>query len=206
MYIALTQPRREGGMGLFMLRGRAEKALAALSAAKAIEDAEAAWTDFLIAAATIYSKLEQGAKGSGRCEGWFGRKKRARKDDQLLRYLHFARNSNEHGIERVVATSASNFHRGRPLGFNERIPVKIHAVDQATMLPIVGESAEGVIAGPTIRPVRAHDRRYNDYCDPPTEHLGRPINFGGNFCYEVGLLGLDYLRGLIQEAEGLEPH
>jgi hypothetical protein len=86
---------------------RAEKALAALSAAKAIEEAEAAWTDFLIAAATIYSKLEQGAKGSGRCEGWFGQKKKARKDDQLLRYLHFARNSNEHGIERVVATSAA---------------------------------------------------------------------------------------------------
>jgi hypothetical protein len=74
------------------------------------------------------------------------------------------------------------------------------------MLPLIGETAEGVIAGPTLRPIRAHDRRYNDYCDPPTEHLSRPINFGGNFCYEVGALGLDYLRALIQEAEGLEPH
>ena len=185
---------------------QAEDALVALKAAKAVEDAEAAWTDYLVAAGTIYSKLEQGAKGSGTCEGWFGKKKKARKDDQLLRYLHFARNSNEHGIERVVTTSAANHHRGRPLAFNERIPVRIYPVDQATMAPLIGQSAEGVMAGPTLGPIRAHDRRYNDYCDPPTEHLSQPINFGGNFCYEVGALGIEYLRGLIGEAEKLEPH
>jgi hypothetical protein len=184
---------------------RAEKALAAIGAAKAIEDAEAAWTDFLLAAATIYSKLEQGAKGSGKCQGWFGRKKKERKDDPLLRYLHFARNSDEHGIERVVAQSPSNLHRGRPLSFNERIPVKLQPLDPVTN-QFTGEWIDGVMAGPTIRPIRAHDRRFNDHCDPPTEHLGHPINFGGNFCYEIGALALIYLRSLLQEAESLQPH
>jgi hypothetical protein len=38
---------------------RAEKAIQALEAADSFEAAEEAWTDFLLAAGTIYSKLEQ---------------------------------------------------------------------------------------------------------------------------------------------------
>jgi hypothetical protein len=72
-----------------------EKALSALRSATTVEDAEEAWTDFLLAASTIYSKLEQGSKGYAKTEPWFGKKKKERKDDPLLRYLHYARNSDE---------------------------------------------------------------------------------------------------------------
>ena len=47
--------------------------------------AEEAWTDFLLAASTIYTKLEQGAKTSGQSAAWFGRKKKQRRDDPVLR-------------------------------------------------------------------------------------------------------------------------
>src|SRR5207249_4288002 len=72
---------------------------AKLQAATTYVDAELAWSAFIMAASTIYSKLEQGAKSSGKSQGWFGRKKKERRTDALLRYLHFARNSDEHGLE-----------------------------------------------------------------------------------------------------------
>jgi hypothetical protein len=154
---------------------KAERALIAFRSATKIEDAEEAWSDFLIAASTIYSKLEQGSKASPSSQGWFGRKKKERKDDPLLRYLHFARNSDEHGIERVVTTSKDNFAiGGRKLGFNERVPVTVQLADPVTRQPI-GEKRDAVLAGPTLKPVRANDRRFGDFCDPPTTHMGQHI-------------------------------
>jgi hypothetical protein len=64
---------------------KAKKALDALKKANDFEPAEDAWSDFLLAAAAIYSKLEQGAKSKGASAGWFGRKKKERKDDPFKR-------------------------------------------------------------------------------------------------------------------------
>jgi hypothetical protein len=55
---------------------RAKKALEALKTATNYEEAEEAWSDLLLASATIYSKLEQGSKSKGTSAGWFGRKKK----------------------------------------------------------------------------------------------------------------------------------
>jgi hypothetical protein len=154
---------------------KAEKSLASLKAATKIEDAEEAWTDFLMATSRIYAKLEQGSKANGGSQGWFGRKKKERKDDELLRYLHFARNSDEHGIERVAATSGDNFGLdGRKRRFNERQPYKAQMLDQVTQEP-VGETVDVVIAGPTLKPIRVTDSRFGDFCDPPKTHRGKPI-------------------------------
>ena len=69
---------------------------------------EAAWIDFVAAAATIYSKLEQGAKGNASSEGWFSRKKHDRKVDPLLSYIHHTRNAEEHTIEAITERVASS--------------------------------------------------------------------------------------------------
>jgi hypothetical protein len=180
-----------------------EKSLAGLRAAGTTEEAEEAWTDFLVAASTIYSKLEQGAKGYRITEPWFGRKKKERKDDQLLRYLHFARNSAEHGIERVTATSPPNWHHdGRPLRFNERVPIKFQVTANPGTGTPSGEILDGIIAGPTLKPVRAHDKRYGDFCDPPTQHMGKEITFS-DFVDMIGEAAIPYLTAMIDEAETL---
>lgn len=179
---------------------KAERALEALRAAARIEEAEEAWTDFLLAASTIYAKLEQGAKGYGKSQGWFGRKKKERKDDPLLRYLHFARNSDEHGIERVAATTKDNTWQGRKLKFNERIPVKAALEDRTTGKP--EKWLDAVVAGPTLRPIRVHDRRYGDHCDPPKTHMGKEISYHG-FLDGLATVAIGYLRGLVAEAESL---
>jgi hypothetical protein len=181
---------------------KAEKALEALKTATNFAEAEEAWTDFLLAAATIYSKLEQGSKSSGKSSGWFARKKKERKDDPLLRYLHHARNSDEHGIESVVSRLQQGSQIfGKNLKFGEREPVKIQKLDETTRQPI-GEAVDGFYAAATIRLVRVHDRRYNDFFDPPPTHLRKPDQYYEE-PHDVGVVGLGYLKGLISEAEAL---
>jgi len=180
---------------------KAETALATLTAADSFEAAEDAWTDFLTASATIYSKLEQGAKAGAQSRQWFGQKKKQRKDDPLLRYLHHARNSDEHGIERVI----SRFHDTGPIWgqqpkFGERIPVNIQAIDPDT--GEFGEPVGGFYPGSRIKLIRVHDRRYGDSFDVPGTHLGQAIPYPDEAA-DIASLGLAYLRGLVDEAEGL---
>lgn len=181
---------------------RAKRALAELHGAASFNDAEDAWSDFLLACSTIYSKLEQGSKGNGKSEAWFGRKKKLRRCDPMLRYLHFARNSDEHGIERVTSQAPGNVWKGRKLEFNERIPLKAVQVDKVTLLPIRA-LPDAVVTGPTLKMVRAHDRRFGDYCDPPATHLGEPVPFGENFPANVAEVAVPYFEGLIEESREL---
>jgi hypothetical protein len=182
---------------------RAESALKSFDEATVAVEAEVAWTDFLLAAGSVYSKLEQGAKADGKSVAWFGRKKNERKKDPLLRYLHFARNSEEHGIERIAEMTPPNFSLdGRKLKFNERIPVKAQLGDKEPMPTFSGPIFDAVIAGPTLKPVRANDRRFNDFCDPPTEHLGQLIP-NSSFVADLGKAAIPYLRQMVSEAESL---
>ena len=177
---------------------KAEKALSDLKAAEYFDDAEGAWSDFLLAASGIYSKLEQGAKGYAKSDPWFGAEKSLRKKDPLLRYIHFARNADEHGIERVTDRSLDNLN----LKFNERRHMKMQSVDQITHKP-VGDEIDCVIAGPTIKLVRVNDRRFGDFADPPETHLGQTVPFGASFPDSIGNVALGYLRSMIERAEAL---
>jgi hypothetical protein len=177
---------------------KAEKALADLKAAEYFDDAESAWSDFLLAASGIYSKLEQGAKGYPKSEPWFGVEKNLRKTDPLLRYIHFARNADEHGIERVTEQSLDNLN----LKFNERQHFKMQRLNEATQEP-EGEPIDAVLAGPTLKVVRVYDRRFGDFADPPETHLGNIVRFGSSFPDEVGEVAIQYLRLMIERAEKL---
>jgi hypothetical protein len=85
---------------------RARRAILLLEKPKNFSEAASAWFEFLLAANRIYSKLERGAKGNGRSMAWFGRMKHARKNDELLSYLHHARNAEEHGLEQSIQIGA----------------------------------------------------------------------------------------------------
>jgi hypothetical protein len=80
---------------------RAQLAAKRMQQAKSDKDARIAWSEFLNAAGTFFSKLEQGSKGNGASESWYGSKKPQRKEDEILVYVHQARNADEHGLSRV---------------------------------------------------------------------------------------------------------
>lgn len=184
---------------------KAEKSLELLKAAEAYDEAEEAWSDFLLATSTIYSKLEQGSKSKGTSAGWFGRKKKERKDDPLLHYLHQARNSDEHGIERVAERGGNQIDitdSHEPLRFNERRRKTFNIYDGQTR-KLKFENVEGIVAGPCLQMIRVHDRRFGNFCDPPESHLGNPISDQDRHLVSIAEMGLRYLIALINEAEQL---
>jgi len=184
---------------------KAEKSLEALKAAANYDEAEEAWSDFLLAAATIYSKLEQGSKSRGTSAGWFGRKKKERKDDPLLRFLHHARNSDEHGIERVTDRGGNpvDLMTGERLKFNERREKLITEIRDPKTGAVRALNMRAYLYGPSLQMIRVHDRRFGDHCDPPTSHMGKVIDLDDNSLVGVATLGFSYLKSLVKEAESL---
>lgn len=81
---------------------RAVEAFDRIEAATTLVEIETAWSDFLVFANRVFSKLEQGAKSNGKSKAWFDSKKHERRTNTLLRYVHHARNADEHGIRRVT--------------------------------------------------------------------------------------------------------
>jgi hypothetical protein len=175
---------------------KATEAVERLKAARSFRETSQAWTDFLIAASTIYSKLEQGSKDYGRSSAWFGRVKRLRKVDPLLSYIHHARNSDEHGIDEVL--SMGNRLRTSFGEFTINVPAEMILIQETNKSGKITRrevSGEAVVALYSVR-----DNRYNDEFHPPTEHLGQPLN---EFMSPVNVaeLALDYIGSLLEEAK-----
>jgi hypothetical protein len=179
---------------------RARHALKRMEDAKTFASFETPWSEFLMAASGVYSKLEQGAKGCPPSEGWFGRKKHDRKKDPLLKYLHHARNTDEHGLG------------GTTLQFtevkikNDKVNgIKVDLVAGDSVIRPVGDGAEIEVLRRYTALHAVTDTRYGDTFMPPTEHLGRPIVEGKDLvnALDVARLGLAYLDRIFIEATQL---
>lgn len=177
--------------------GRASQALAEIETAGFdFPKLETAWWQFLLAANAIYVKLYVGAKWDPKSESWFGQKVHERKHDELLSYIHYARNSEEHGLEGSTTTGFTL----EPT--NKRVKVVEHP-DGRTEIRIpqnfpVGK-ALGKLTPPKVTLVRVYDGRSRRYFNPPTMHRGKPID--GRSPKVVARLAVDYLIALIAEAE-----
>lgn len=183
---------------------KARRDCAALHAARGVDEAFDAWTNFVYDLSALYSKLQQGAKGDGKSTAWFGTKIRERKTDELLRYLHFARDSEQHGISKNYAVSGANYalEDGRRMEFNERKRIKANWAYEK----VAGEGVkpheefDAMIVGPSIQPVRVLNRGV--WCEPPRNHLGAPIlEFA--FVNELATLAIRYFEQMVVEARGL---
>lgn len=164
---------------------RARDGIAMMETAQTLGTAERGWSEFLLAVASIYSKLEQGAKTDGKSAAWFGRVKKERKDDHLLRYLHHARNSDEHSINDITAVRDWSY--------------RLHPVksDEEGILAFQVESRPE----PSWILLTVRDDRFGDAFDPPGWHMGNalidesPIN--------VAKVGYSYMESLIDVAEAM---
>ena len=180
---------------------RARAALVALHSASSFEEADNAWTDLLTQTQTIYAKLEQGSKVSGKSSAWFGNVKTLQKRDPLLRYIKFARNSEEHGLDRSTVRDMGTSILGRPMAFGERVPMQVALMDAETRQP-AEPWRDAAAVGPELKLITAYDRRFGDKCEPPQEHLGEPIKLRGTYARDVADLALAYLETLFAEAAG----
>lgn len=167
---------------------------------------ERAWSEFLSQVSRFYSKLEQGAKGTAKSEGWFGHKKGERSDDPLLSYLHQARNADEHGLDYITAKGADcvNVHMTKDVkeihvAFDMMVDKagRVHVRDPKTNTPEAVDHFE--LINPRVELVTVKNRGHS--FDPPNMHLGKPIVENGP--PSVAKLAISYLRDMLDEASKL---
>jgi hypothetical protein len=164
-----------------------------------------AWWAFLLAASGIYSKLEQGSKSDGKSKAWFGRAKQIRKTDELLAYLHHARNCEKHGLDQSTKSQKLEIVGVEGDGITMLPPDPEQASD-VIKLNVASNDGRGAIpifkvALPGMHLQSVTNNRSRDTYHPPKTHLGR--EFKSRRPREVAEAGLAYLEGLIAEAEGL---
>lgn len=175
---------------------RLQECISDLETVRTIEDTRTAWAHFLIAANGVYSKLEQAAKGNSQSEQWFARKNAERKNDELMQYLHQARNAEEHSIEGSDAA-----HAPYATAENQWTHVVKNGMDGEGIVATVEAGKKLALkmngAGMHLLPVKNRGRVY----DVPKSHLG--VTFTKNTVGEIARLTENYLANLIIEAEGL---
>jgi hypothetical protein len=177
--------------------GRAEKALAKLEDAASIADATEAWIDFLSSFSRLYTKLDAGSKSDDQSVAWFAGIKRLRKDDQLLCYLHHARNSDYHRLEDVTQHEKGGITIGakgalhlRQLGIvNDQVYADWSPAAPGEQL-VVTLLSSGLVAVPVTD-------RGKTYA-VPTSHLGQPLPDGN--VLTLGRAAMTYAETLLQEA------
>lgn len=180
---------------------KARTSLARIRASTSYADFVSAWTDFLVNANSVYTILEQGAKSSPQCRQWFGGKKKERRADPLLQYLHQARNADEHGLEPVSQLRGGSFS----LSAEGSIHIERLAIDGNGNIDLrLGPDSTGkpVIkltpATAVLLPVT--DDRFGATFQPPLEHKG--VKLTDTSPAAVAALGLVYHEALLAEAAG----
>lgn len=181
---------------------RAREALARLERETRYPVFTEIWSDFLLAAAGVYSKLETGSKDCPKSKPWFGRKKHDRKTDPLLAYMHQARNVDEHGLG---STTENTFGVG--IGGNGSADlIEILPGPDGTMETRVTGGKGNLRIRMETKPVlmRVTDDRFGDVFEPPSSHLGKPV--GELSPAQAARLTVAYLEGLVAEATELPQH
>jgi hypothetical protein len=194
--------------GLYQAREKlqsARDALSRMTSAETYRAAGQAWSDFLLASNGVYSKLEQGAKGCPASEGWFGRKKHDRKTDELLKYLHHARNADEHGIEgTTLAMVAAQSIKGKLHSIGIRL-----GFDREPEILVRKETGAEVKIERYLGVKNVKDARYGDTFSPPKRHLKNDLpneQSGIVRADQIATLALAYIECLIAEAAKLPVH
>jgi hypothetical protein len=160
-----------------------------------------AWTDFLLAANSVFSILEKGAKESPHSRQWYGGKKKQGRDDELVRYMAQARNADEHGIEPVVEHDPGYFAIGDP---GEHVVIQGLTANSSgisgTLIPVDGKYPTITIkpAHPKLIPV-FDDRFGGQWFDPPTMHLGQKLSDVSPLA--AAEMMLKYVSDLVEEAQ-----
>ena len=159
---------------------------------------EPAWVSFLIQSNAIFEILKAASHGSPKGGPWIGRKQNERGDDELLCYMHHARNAEQHGIKPVAQDLPSIAlpvapERGKivSLTVQNGMPVSARFIgDSGAELNMTFSPGK-----PRLVSVIDRGKKY----DPPNLHLGKQIERGDP--YAAGSAFLLYLEKLINCSE-----
>lgn len=186
---------------------KAKRALYECRNATAFERFQSRWSEFLIHSGSVLNALEAGSNHTAQGRQWYGKIKRACRQDELVRYLHQARNAEEHDIE-----GTSNL---KPGGISLKLPqgssIHIHqlVLDESFYRDPEAAIRQGVTVTKgslliekrggkaVLRPVTYRGVTF----EPPSTHKGAqlaaddPITIGG--------LYIEFLEDLVRKATHL---
>lgn len=180
---------------------KAQRAFDRLCATQDSDETMDAWDDFLTAFGKVYFKLGEGAKVNGPSSGWFERKKKFRKDDPLLSYVHQARNSETHGID----DTGEEWFEHSFVGDSNLPFIGLRVPKGGLVGPIMGVLPNGervplaAHKTPSVRLVTVYDKKHGVSFGVPTHHLGMPLTYAPIPAYIAGT-ALEYLKNLLDEA------
>jgi hypothetical protein len=187
---------------------QAKEAASRLTLENGFRPYEEAWSNFLSQASRFYSTMEQGSKGCLASEPRFGTKKHERRKDELLSYIHHARDSDEHGLDHITALRADQ----RSIKFPETQEVEARfwmkmnedgtvEIRNPSVVPPDGVFDQEDLINPRVELVTVHDRRYGDSFDPPLMHRNKPIvDRSPNHLADMAIR---YLEEMLDEASSL---
>jgi hypothetical protein len=176
---------------------RASDSLGKVATTKDFSTLETHWASFLVSAGRIFTKLEQGAKGSSKSRVWWDKQLQQRRTDPLLRYLWQARNADEHTLQRTNQLQPGSAKVVEPK--KEDVAALERAMEKETRpwVPLgLGEWTPEHVAP---LPVTNRGVHY----DPPNEHLGKPIT--NSSPAHLGGLALAYFEAMLNEADAMGP-
>ena len=176
---------------------QAKNALATLERAESLAHADAEWVVFLFAFSRLFTKLEVGSRPHNQSKQWFSGIKKLRKEDQLLCYLHHARNSDHHRLEDVTQHEGAVMRIGSegPIYMSEFIIVngQIYA-DWSPAAP--GAQLVVTLLSSRLVAIPVTDRGVTYAV--PTSHLGQPLP--DTNVLTLGKTAMIYAETLLQEA------
>ena len=156
---------------------KAKEAYKKLQHSTNFREFESAWIDFLLAVNGVHTAIKAGRSTSPKNRQWCGMQAAAARKDQLLRYLHHARNEDEHGLEPILAYVDGRTTFAGTGGLHiKNLVIRRGVIETADMRPVTKGGVITVTAIPAhakLLPVK--DSRDGNVYDVPMEHLSKPI-------------------------------
>ena len=177
----------------------AETKVTAMRAANDISLLAGLWEEFLTVQQQVFLRLRK-AFEQGPARAWWSNVDIERRADEMLQYVMQARHANEHNIDNVTKAEPSHLlirpKEGNQLTFKHFIA---YNTGQVSMVSMDREAAAKTVISfvpANIVLAQVHDR--NNYYDPPTSHLGQPIEATP---IRVAELTISYLANKMTEAQ-----
>lgn len=151
-----------------------------------------AWFEYLDYVDTIYDRLKNGAMGIPKSWSWYKQTYKDALNDELLCYLHHARNAERHGLEPSRGLGAPKL---------SRVDNSIKTPPAGQVLLRVNPQITFAMTPPPIRLVPVTDRQGKIY-GIPKRHLGKKLP--SMSIPDLATLALKYFEGKLMEAEQLK--
>ena len=162
-----------------------------------------AWRYFLTSYYVTFQKLRAGADGNAASEAWCRALVNFCKGDELLNYLHQARNHSDHGLGMSAPLDPPRLEQVRD--FNARVAPD--RIGKELMINLVGTKGQKPLARLKVtmpksaRLVAVTDERSGKVYSSPTMHLGQRLK--SMSIMDAADLALDFVESKVEEAAAM---